>query len=567
MSERSSETPTPRRNWLARNRPKTPSEWTLAVSLIIELWAGFTLLTLSVGVLIPHQPLASLDFLSQANLLDGLIGLAATVVGVTMLFRADHHAPIWPRWYQELRAPSQTVASSIGLSQIGFGLFWLSMPVSHYLAKPYISPISLWLPLGAIVALPAFLLLWWAIPRLSRLVWLRLAEPRTRARRSERGASVANGGAQPSLTTVAADATPRVTRRTLVLGAGVLAVDVGVIGALLVRLPSMLTRYTFRGPSALVAWAPAGQRIASAGDGGAVVVWDALTGATVRQFHCAGTGPYDSATGLAWSPDGQRLIATYSLLNNRVGEVATQLWDVATGQTLATLALPIIGGAAWQPHGQNVLVSADDGLRLWNSAIGASKLLVPNKNDVIAAVTWSPDGKYVATWIYSVVSIWDAQTGVRAYHYTNDIRQTDAGTTNEIGPLTSQSFAWSPDGLRIAAGCQDNTLLVWDALTGANVKSYRGPLIDPSNQYAFYGTNVQSVAWSPDSAYVAAGGDDQTVRVWRVAGAGDQHAPAFIWNGHFDTVTSVSWSPDGSLIASSDGNETQVWRPQGDSWW
>ena len=69
---------------------------------------------------------------------------------------------------------------------------------------------------------------------------------------------------------------------------------------------------------------------------------------------------------------------------------------------------------------------------------------------------------------------------------------------------------------------------------------------------------VQAMAWSPDGASIASGGDDATAQVWN-ASTGEQ---LFVYMGHSSPVASVAWSPDGSRIASGSGDKTvQVWRP------
>jgi serine/threonine protein kinase len=66
---------------------------------------------------------------------------------------------------------------------------------------------------------------------------------------------------------------------------------------------------------------------------------------------------------------------------------------------------------------------------------------------------------------------------------------------------------------------------------------------------------VRSVAWSPDSQFIASTGGDNTVQVWQAA------------NGKRVTVYDISavhaaaWSPNGRLIAFADGDALQGWDP------
>jgi len=63
------------------------------------------------------------------------------------------------------------------------------------------------------------------------------------------------------------------------------------------------------------------------------------------------------------------------------------------------------------------------------------------------------------------------------------------------------------DGQRIAAGCSDGTVRVWDASTGVVVVKVEGRT-----------GRVWSVTWGGDNGRFASGGDDSTVRVWDTSG-------------------------------------------------
>ncbi|KAK4140202.1 putative HET containing-domain vegetative incompatibility protein [Dichotomopilus funicola] len=66
-----------------------------------------------------------------------------------------------------------------------------------------------------------------------------------------------------------------------------------------------------------------------------------------------------------------------------------------------------------------------------------------------------------------------------------------------------QSVAFSPDGSRIASGSNDQTIRIWDAKSGKEVRKLEG-----------HSDRVRSVAFSPDGSRIASGSDDQTIRIW-----------------------------------------------------
>jgi WD40 repeat protein len=80
--------------------------------------------------------------------------------------------------------------------------------------------------------------------------------------------------------------------------------------------------------AANLAVSPDGRLVASTSESGAVRLFDPLKGELIESVQ----GHLNAAFGLAFSPDGQRLISTSN------GREAIKLWDVATRQELLTLS-------------------------------------------------------------------------------------------------------------------------------------------------------------------------------------------------------------------------------------
>ena len=64
-------------------------------------------------------------------------------------------------------------------------------------------------------------------------------------------------------------------------------------------------------------------------------------------------------------------------------------------------------------------------------------------------------------------------------------------------------IALSPDGKRLASASSDNTVKVWDAMSGLEML-----ILNEHTQ------GVMSVAYSPDGKWLASASADQTVKVW-----------------------------------------------------
>ncbi|KAG8943527.1 hypothetical protein FRC03_002441, partial [Tulasnella sp. 419] len=108
-----------------------------------------------------------------------------------------------------------------------------------------------------------------------------------------------------------------------------------------------------------------------------------------------------------------------------------------------------------------------------------------------------------------------------------------------------QSVAFSHDSTMIVSGSDDNTVCIWDAVTGSLIKKLEG-----HNGY------VQSVAFSHDSTMIVSGSSDKTLCIW------DAVTGSLIrkLEGHNDYVQSVAFSHDSTMIVSgSDDNTVCIW--------
>jgi len=65
------------------------------------------------------------------------------------------------------------------------------------------------------------------------------------------------------------------------------------------------------------------------------------------------------------------------------------------------------------------------------------------------------------------------------------------------------AVSFPPDGASLLSGSGDSTLKLWDAASGALIRTFTG-----------HTDAVKSVAFSPDGQKVVSGGNDTSVRVW-----------------------------------------------------
>src|SRR3984885_14092680 len=108
------------------------------------------------------------------------------------------------------------------------------------------------------------------------------------------------------------------------------------------------------------------------------------------------------------------------------------------------------------------------------------------------------------------------------------IRQTLTGHSDDV-----RSVVFSPNSTRIASGSFDNTVRIWDAMSGA-------PIGEPLKGHS---QSVWSVAYSPDGTRIASGSEDNTVRIWDAMSGAPIGEPLKEHSG--------SYSPDGTPIITS----------------
>ncbi|KAG4431566.1 hypothetical protein IFR05_012951 [Cadophora sp. M221] len=281
---------------------------------------------------------------------------------------------------------------------------------------------------------------------------------------------------------------------------------------------------------ASVAFSPDGKQVVSGSGDKTVRLWDAVIGAVLQTLE----GHSDSIASVAFSPDGKQVVSGSD-------DKTVRLWDTVTGAALQTLKghSRSVTSVAFSPNGKQVMSGSwDKTVRLWDAVTGAVLQILEGHSSSVTSVAFSPDGKQVVSGSDdNTIRLWDAVTGA--------VLQTLEGHLRFV-----TSVAFSPNGKQVVSGSWDNTVRLWDAVTGAALQTLEGHSNSVTSiAFSPDGKQIVSitlVAFSPDGKQVVSGWDDNTVQLWdAVTGAALQTL-----EGHSRSVTSVAFSPNGKVLPS-----------------
>jgi dipeptidyl aminopeptidase/acylaminoacyl peptidase len=283
-----------------------------------------------------------------------------------------------------------------------------------------------------------------------------------------------------------------------------------------------------------VAFSWDGKFLASASKDRSAKVWDRETGKELLTFQ----GHSSPVQNITFCPKGWRLAT-----GEQDGQV--QVWETATGKVLVSFRADQsdVQNLAFSPDGLRIASCAMAGtLRIWEAATGKELQAFEKQWDLCFDIAYSKDGKYLA------LAAGNVNKAGEPSRPPGEVKVWETATGKMLTSFTHHrnwvnSIAFSPDGAWVASADRDHVVKVWETVTGKEVHFLKG-----------HTQPMVSVAFSPDGRRLATASTDGTVKLWEVETG--QEVLVLKAEG----VQHLAFSPDGKCLATAGKDGTvKLW--------
>jgi len=297
------------------------------------------------------------------------------------------------------------------------------------------------------------------------------------------------------------------------------------------KLKRKLTAHT--GEVNALAFSSTGMLLATGSTDKTVRLWDLTTGSQKSMLM----GAVQSVMCVRFSPNDEFVLGASN-------DNAARLWTVQTsriGHTLTGHVGKVLSGVFSFDSSKVVTGSHDRSLKVWDLSKGyciRTIFCASSCNDLCLV----QDGVAICSGhVDHHVRFWDVKTG-------DAVRDVSGIHENQI-----TSVCLSPDGRSVLTNCRDNTLKVIDVRTYEVQSTFR------ADEYR-NGLNWTRACFSPDGHYIAAGSQDGSIFIWNAL---NNKLERMLSDVHSSPVSCCSWSPSGAQFASAGDRDKLVvlWDP------
>lgn len=237
---------------------------------------------------------------------------------------------------------------------------------------------------------------------------------------------------------------------------------------------------------------------------------------------------------LDWDPDG-KLLATGTF------DGITRIWNL-DGQLVHELVhhtQPIFS-IKWNPSGTRLLTgSIDKSAVVWNP-IDGKHVDIFNASDKILDVDWRNESSFAICTSDGLVNV-------------IEVGKPEEFKTYKAHSKEINSIRFSPDGILLASGSDDNQAKIWSMVSS-----------EPLHVLTQHTRSIYTLRWSPTGdgtgnpspLILATASFDKTAKLWDPETGACLHTLV----NHSESVNSISFSPNGEFLASgSFDKKVNVW--------
>jgi len=276
--------------------------------------------------------------------------------------------------------------------------------------------------------------------------------------------------------------------------------------------------YTFPAqakPVAALAFSPDGHFFASAGYDNRADVWDFSNRRLVKSLPTQG-----AVEDVAFSSDGRDVLVSDETGCVDAREISTGRSDFHLQGKFCRMAVSPAGSlVAFGSGGKQFVLDQGPGA-VWDYRSNQRLFLLPEAGTYVA---FSPDGRRLASGCWNrELKVWDMKEGRLCARL--------APVENNLG------MSFSPDASKLATGDESGNIVLWDVETGKRIANARA-----------HSENIFKIVFSPDGQCLASVSADQTVRLWNA----ESLSPLAVLRGHLSEVWGVAFHPTAAISSAA----------------
>ena len=258
----------------------------------------------------------------------------------------------------------------------------------------------------------------------------------------------------------------------------------------------LIAEFTGNEPVRLTALAQTNNKLASAHEGGALIVWDVKSGDKLYEFMHPLQTPTDDTDRvwkLMFNPDERLLMSDAAYGPN------ARLWDVERGEEILKFPSDEFGDIGmFSPCGRHLVGSAGKNIVLWD--VKHREILTKLPFLRASEFAYSPCGSYLACGGEDPegILLWDLKRReiCKRLQLSEECQDVHSLRFSSCGRYLALGAAWE-------TGLEKVPICLWEVRTGKHIVTFCG-----------HATDVQAVAFSPNNELLASASFDGSILLW-----------------------------------------------------